>query len=169
MAEDKDKQVEIPDLGMKGEGIHPDRAAEISEAERKARERRKATRILLNMEVDYTSEDTFLFAYITDISTMGIFVRTNTPEAPGTMLNLQFTPPGEEEPLNLEGEVMWVNTYRPGDFTNLDPGMGVRFGDLSEADSRQIRSLIKRIAILEETDTPGEAPREVTPKPIEGA
>ena len=32
------------------------------------RERRKAQRIQINLEVDYTCEDTFLFAYITDMS-----------------------------------------------------------------------------------------------------
>ena len=39
-------------------------------------ERRRAPRVLLNLEVDYASEDNYLFAYITDISATGIFVRT---------------------------------------------------------------------------------------------
>ena len=37
--------------------------------------RRAAPRILVNLEVDYASEDNYLFAYITDISATGIFVR----------------------------------------------------------------------------------------------
>jgi type IV pilus assembly protein PilZ len=49
---------------------------------------------MVDIEVDYKSADTFLFAYITDISAMGIFIRTNAPEPPGTLLNLSFTPPG---------------------------------------------------------------------------
>ena len=53
-------------------------------------ERRRAPRVLLNLEVDYASEDNYLFAYITDISATGIFVRTTAPEQPGTHLNLKF-------------------------------------------------------------------------------
>ena len=49
-----------------------------------------------------------------DISATGIFVRTNTPEPPGTHLNVRFTPKGDEEPLELEGQVIWINAYRPG-------------------------------------------------------
>ena len=57
------------------------------------RDRRQFERVLVDLEVDYRCEDTFLFAYITDISAMGIFIRTNAPEPPGTRLNLRFTPP----------------------------------------------------------------------------
>ena len=60
---------------------------------RSGRERRQWERVLVDLEVDYRSDDTFLFAYITDISAMGIFVRTVTPESPGTRLNLRFCPP----------------------------------------------------------------------------
>ena len=47
-------------------------------------ERRIHERVLVDLEVDYKADDTFLFAYITDISAMGIFIRTNAPEPPGT-------------------------------------------------------------------------------------
>ena len=41
------------------------------------------------------TEDTFLYACITNISAMGIFVRTDTPLPVGTRLTLRFAPPGE--------------------------------------------------------------------------
>ncbi len=53
-------------------------------------DRRAAPRVLVDLEVDYASEENYLFAYITDISETGIFVRTTTPEQPGTRLNLRF-------------------------------------------------------------------------------
>ena len=65
-------------------------------------DRRVHTRVTVDIEVDYKSADNFLFAYITDISAMGIFIRTNAPEAPGTKLNLSFAPQGGPR-LNLEG------------------------------------------------------------------
>ena len=51
---------------------------------------------------------------------MGIFIRTNAPEPPGTMLNLSFAPPGGPQ-LDLEGRVMWVNPFRPGATTTSIP------------------------------------------------
>src|SRR5437762_13556026 len=90
-------------------------------------ERRSSPRVLVDLEVDYASEDNYLFAYITDISATGIFVRTTTPEGPGTHLNLRFKPDGEPHSIEVEGEVIWVNPYRPGAPDNLHPGMGIRF------------------------------------------
>ncbi len=116
------------------------------------RERRQAQRILINLEVDYACEDTFLFAYITDLSALGIFIRTTSPEPPGTHLNMRFTLPGDEEALEVEGEVIWINSFRPGDFSNLNPGMGVQFIDLARQDKRRIRLLVKTIAYLEDHD-----------------
>src|SRR5262245_26336766 len=62
-----------------------------------ASDRRAHARIEVMLEVDYRAADTFLFAYITDISAMGIFVRTAQPEPPGTHLWLRFTPASGEE------------------------------------------------------------------------
>ena len=53
-------------------------------------DRRVHTRVMVDIEVDYKSADNFLFAYITDISAMGIFIRTDAPEPPGTVINLRF-------------------------------------------------------------------------------
>src|SRR5690242_14614206 len=103
---------------VKGKGVTAEHAA--------ASERRAAPRVLVDLEVDYASEDNYLFAYITDISETGIFVRTTSPEQPGTRLNLRFSPDNESRPIEVEGEVIWVNPYRPGAPDNLHPGMGIR-------------------------------------------
>lgn len=117
-----------------------------------ATERRAATRVLVDLEVDYAAEDNYLFAYITDISATGIFIRTTTPEPPGTHLNLRFTPPaaarGVGEAFELEGEVIWVNPYRPGARDSLHPGMGVRFRGLDERTKARLLELVRRIAYL---------------------
>src|ERR1051326_3213042 len=79
-----------------------------------AADRRQAPRVLVDFEVDYASEENYLFAYITDISETGIFVRTTTPEQPGTRLNLRFRPDDASPQVEVEGVVIWVNPYRPG-------------------------------------------------------
>ncbi len=110
-------------------------------------DRRRAPRVLVNVEVDYAGEDNYLFAYITDISETGIFVRTTTPESPGTHLNLRFKPDAGG-PIEVEGQVIWVNPYRPGAADNLHPGMGIRFVEL-EADMKdRLLELVRRFAYL---------------------
>jgi PilZ domain len=124
-------------------------------------DRRRAPRVLVDLEVDYASEENYLFAYITDISVTGIFVRTTTPEQPGTHLNLRFqlphpeeiTRPGgpgatDDEKIEVEGEVIWVNPYRPGAPDNLHPGMGIRFVGLDDEVRDQLLELIRRFAYL---------------------
>lgn len=109
-------------------------------------ERRRAPRVLVDLEVDYASEENYLFAYITDISATGIFVRTTTPEQPGTHLNLRFK--DLSGPIEVEGEVIWVNPYRPGAPDNLHPGMGIRFVGLDDELRDRLLELIRRFAYL---------------------
>jgi type IV pilus assembly protein PilZ len=111
-------------------------------------ERRQWERVLVDLEVDYGNEENYLFAYIRDISATGIFVRTNSPEPPGTRLNLRFTPPGAPDPFELEGEVIWINPYRPGHSDNLHPGMGIRFIGLTDEDRERLVEFIKTFAYL---------------------
>lgn len=120
--------------------------AKVDEVDDAHDDRRRATRVLVDLEVDYASEDNYLFAYITDISATGIFVRTLAPEPPGTHLNLRFCPDGKR--FEVEGEVIWVNPFRPGAPDNLHPGMGIRFVTLDDAVRAQLLELIRRFAYL---------------------
>jgi type IV pilus assembly protein PilZ len=111
-------------------------------------ERRQAPRVLVDLEVDFASEDNFLFAYITDISETGIFVRTTAPEQPGTHLNLRFRPDDSGPQIEIEGEVIWVNPFRPGAPDNLHPGMGIRFVALDNELRDRLLELVRRFAYL---------------------
>lgn len=50
--------------------------------------------------------------------------------------------------LKIEGEVIWVNPYRPSVKDNLHPGMGVRFVALDTATHRRLLALVGRVAYL---------------------
>jgi type IV pilus assembly protein PilZ len=96
--------------------------------------------------VDCETEDTFLYAAITNISAMGIFVRTLEPLAVGTLLTLRFSPTHVRMPdFVLEGTVQWINPPRPG---CPNPGMGVQFISLSPDDRERIVEVIRTIAYL---------------------
>ncbi len=213
------------------EAVEPEEVGDVSLAER-----RRAHRMIVDLEVDYQCEDNYLFAYICDISSTGIFVRTTAPHPPGTRLNLRFAPPApaavtarmrapsasgnsvaapnrpsasvlahtiddEDEddllsdaaqtidllegdaddadelhdpwarkhasnsnepvrrpssvvidlsPIEVEGEVIWTNPFRPSDKDNTHPGMGIRFSPIDDLTRQRLLELIRRIAYLPE-------------------
>jgi type IV pilus assembly protein PilZ len=109
-------------------------------------DRRSHDRFDVEWNVDCVADDTFLYASITNISEMGIFVKTTEPKPIGQRLVLTFAPPGHE-PFELEGEVAWINRLRPnGD--NPNPGMGVRFVALSPDDRERLVEVIRTIAYV---------------------
>jgi type IV pilus assembly protein PilZ len=111
-------------------------------------ERRTHDRVDVEWAVDCVADDTFLYAAITNISAMGIFVKTTDPLAVGTRLMLSFEPPGCE-PFKLQGAVAWINALRPnGD--NPNPGMGVRFVDLKPDERERLVEVIRTIAYVRE-------------------
>jgi type IV pilus assembly protein PilZ len=130
----------------------------VTDDDQDERDRREHERVETELSVDYTSGDTFLFSYITNISVMGIFIQTLTPMTPGTRLKLRFAPPpeaGAADPgsIELEGEVVWINPYKPGG-DNPNPGMGVRFLSLTAAHRERLVELVRTIAYLREERDP---------------
>lgn len=121
-----------------------DRATEAMDSS--VAERRTVDRVDVEWAVDCVASDTFLFASITNISAMGIFVRTTEPLRPGTRLLLSFAPPGAES-FKLEGTVAWINSVRP-DGDNPNPGMGIRFINLMPEQRERLVEVIRTIAYL---------------------
>jgi type IV pilus assembly protein PilZ len=110
------------------------------------RERREHRRYPASIAVDYADGDTFLFAYLQNISEMGIFIRTEEPLPLGTKLRMRFQRDNGES-LVLRGEVAWINPYRAGG-ENLNPGMGVRFVDLTPERREHVVALVRTVAYL---------------------
>ncbi len=109
-------------------------------------ERRAGPRVDVAWDVDYSDGETFLYASISNISALGIFISSRTPPPVGTAVSLSFTPPGER-PFELRGEVAWINPLRP-EGENLNPGFGVRFIELSAEMRERLVSLVRAIAYL---------------------
>jgi type IV pilus assembly protein PilZ len=114
------------------------RDSEVPNTSRRAQERVEVT-----WDVDCRSDETFLYAYITNVSAMGLFVRTEKPLAVGTRLELSFTPEGVR-PFRLLGEVAWLNS----DAASPNPGMGVRFVDLHADERERLVAAIRTIAYV---------------------
>jgi type IV pilus assembly protein PilZ len=97
--------------------------------------------------VDCITDQTFLYASIRNISELGIFVATLDPLPVGTTITLRFAPPGTSEPFLLAGRVQWVNCVRPL-ADNINPGMGVRFLDLTSDARERLVEAIHTIAYI---------------------
>lgn len=98
--------------------------------------------------VDYRIDDaSFLFAYISNISVMGIFIRTEEPLPIGTELRVRFAVREGDPPLELPGMVVWINPVRFGD-DNPNPGMGVRFEQLEGEERERVVAMVRTVAYL---------------------
>lgn len=122
--------------------------ASISQERRSGRDRREHQRVAIEWPVDYQSKDTYLFAYISDISDMGIFVKTPTPEPLGTQLNLRFGPAGQPG-LQLQGRVAWVNEAKVHEDPHNQPGMGIQFVNMSEKEKQRVQEMVRTLALLD--------------------
>ena len=119
-------------------------AEEQGGAERREHER-VPVRIAVDVYANGPSGDHFLFAYIENISEMGIFVRTDDPLPPGTDITLRFSAEGDR--IELDGCVVWVNPIRE-DGDNPNPGMGIRFDSLSARERERVVDVVRAVAYL---------------------
>lgn len=114
-------------------------------AERDA-DRRGSERYSVEWAVDCVGGETFLYAEITNISQMGIFVACEDPFEVGTLFTLRFTSTTGQS-FTLPGRVQWVNSGSKLSGSR-NPGMGISFVDLSIEDRERIVEAIHTIAYV---------------------
>jgi uncharacterized protein (TIGR02266 family) len=102
-------------------------------------EARREERVTINKE--FESYDAFINEYVTNISRTGVFVRSKTPLAVGTKVNLRFTVIMDDiETVEGLGEVVRVHE---------DPaGMGVVFTELSSYSRGLIDKLLTNQGVV---------------------
>ncbi len=103
---------------------------------------RQDERVTINKEFD--SFDQFIQEYITNISKSGVFIKSKTPLAVGTRVNLRFSVIMDDiETITGTGRVVRVDTD--------PPGMGVVFEELSSYSQRLLEKLLTSKAAPEPT------------------
>jgi hypothetical protein len=99
--------------------------------------RRQEARVTINKEFD--SFDQFVREYVMNISRSGVFIKTSTPLAVGSLVNLQFSVVMDGiETIEGEGEVVRVE-QNPS-------GMGVVFRKLGHYSERLVERLLTQRA-----------------------
>ena len=97
--------------------------------------RRRTVRVL----VDYAADGEVRCEYATTVGAGGMFIETETPLPPGTLLKVRFRLPDAGTVHEIEARVAWVQA--PDDTeVRRAPGMGIEFTD-AVATSTLARSL----------------------------
>jgi CRP/FNR family cyclic AMP-dependent transcriptional regulator len=117
-----------------------DRASEFT-----ARQEPRVSKVL---PVMFKLGDTLIKGHLGNISTWGLFIRTDNPLAPGHKFSLKLDLPGIPDPLRLKCEVVWSRDQAEG--PNRPQGMGIKFRDIDMKDYQILKQYIKEQGTDEE-------------------
>jgi len=103
-------------------------------------ERRTGVRIPLEMWVEETTEHERYFRRAGNLSRGGLRLEHTIPLPLGTVVNLTFTLPGDNVPVNISGEI--VSNAGPEDLK-----MGVKFVNASAEAQSKIDAYLTRVGV----------------------
>jgi len=105
-------------------------------------------RLNSQMRVYYgQSQDTILTGFSVDLSTGGLFLKTNFQFKVGADLSLIFSLPGLDKAISCKARVAWTNPEYDPRKPELPPGVGVQFVDMSLEDMKSIRRFLEHSVI----------------------
>ena len=88
-------------------------------------DKRRVSRGRVSVTATYVSSNLTLEGSVTDVSAEGLFFSSEYLDSQGELARLRVYLPSQTEPLELRGEVRWVNDSPMG------AGMGIRLLDVS--------------------------------------
>lgn len=98
------------------------------------RRQRRFRRRLVRVLVDFYASGAPRCEYATTLGAGGLFIETDEPLAPGTLLRVRFRLPGGELLHAIEGRVNWQHRLEDAHAGDLRPsGMGIAFTDAAAA------------------------------------
>ncbi len=98
-------------------------------------EKRAAHRIEVHLRACYRSSQTVIEGVVSDLSRLGMFLRTDFLDIPGQEVTIDLELPGES-PLHLSGAVVRVETEPD------HSGMGIRFDQIPDAARRPLANFM---------------------------
>lgn len=114
-------------------------------------DRRRDSRALIALNVEYKKLNTFFYDYTKNISKGGTFIRTDRPLEVGTVFMFDLNLPVPNESVRLRGEVRWVVRADmpppPGIAAGHEPGMGIRFIYESAEEREQLERRVERLMV----------------------
>ena len=105
---------------------------------------RTGIRIKAQMRVYYgPAPQKILSEFSVDLSTGGLYVKTDFPLPLDENLTLRFTLPDQKGMVTCKARVAWVNPKKNPRKPELPPGMGIQFVELSLEDMKSIRRFLE--------------------------
>jgi uncharacterized protein (TIGR02266 family) len=98
-------------------------------------ERRRSERIPIELWVEQVRGSELYFQRSANLSTGGLFIERTVPHPVGTLVTLQFTLPGEVDPIKVRGEIVSAQ--------GSELGMGVKFIDVDPATQQRITRFVE--------------------------
>jgi len=89
-----------------------------------------------------------LSGFSVDLSTGGLYLKTEVPLQVEECLTLLFTLPGEDRSISCNVRVAWVNSADKPRKPELPPGVGLQFVDLSLEAMKAIRRFLEHNEIV---------------------
>ncbi len=102
---------------------------------------RSTFRVPIKMRVEIEEGIPEKYLICINISEGGLYLRTVDPHPHGTILHVKFTLPHDSEPIKLAAEV--VRSLHLGTQLETEPGMGLRFLDISDNTLNRIRNFVQ--------------------------
>ena len=87
-----------------------------------------------------SSDEPYTIAFAENISPTGVFIATPTPLKSGTIITMEFSPPGRKQFLMLKGMVMWTRDDRKS--VEGRKGMGIKFLGVTPADKIKLQQIV---------------------------
>jgi uncharacterized protein (TIGR02266 family) len=102
--------------------------------------RREHSRHRVDLDVTVSSDHNFYTGFIENMSSGGIFIATHRLKQVGEMVEFTINLPDSKQPITGVGEVRWVRVY--SEESNVEPGMGVRFTEISAQAVHRVQAFL---------------------------
>ncbi len=103
--------------------------------------RRGEPRVPKALSLVFKDRQAVVQAYSANMSTSGLFIKTESPLKPGSIFPLQLQLPGVKDPLQIKGEVIWARR-RDASRPDRPAGMGVKFREISKRDHQLLKDCL---------------------------
>lgn len=105
------------------------------------KEKRRELRVPLRLvRVNMEARKDVFFGYAKNISASGLFVPTVNPKAVGEKFRLKFALPDSKREIIVTAEVVWNRRF--SEAGEYEPGMGIKFIEISDEDADLIREFV---------------------------
>jgi CRP/FNR family transcriptional regulator, cyclic AMP receptor protein len=103
--------------------------------------RRTDERKSAKIRINFKSASDFFRAYVGNLGTGGLFIKTAQTVPAGTILNLEFNLPESDHFIQAKGKVIWARSKEESD-ESKPAGLGIQFVGMSSEDTTLLKTYI---------------------------